>query len=509
MHLKKILSNLEKPDYLLKESEKNNEQKFVQKNSLFGSAIKFFLILISSALVLTAGFFGGRIYDTYKKVVQKNDGINFFSGTEEERKEKITLNGEGSGRINILMLGYGGEDHEGGYLTDTIMIGSLDPVNFTATALSIPRDLTINYDQSFCTKGYQGKREGKINEIYPVMRECNRSLKEEEIEERANKTLKNAVGNFLDININYIVKINFQGFVDGIDAIGGIKVCPEQTLIDSMYPNEKTHGYQYLKILGGTDANGEQICHQMDGELALKYARSRYSTSDFDRAKRQQEIIMAGKEKVSQIDNFLSLSFIEKMLDILGENIKTDFESIEHIKKLAEIGLKINSSTIATHVLSNSPDSFLVDDWTNGYHLYPKDRSGKEIQKFVKTIFDEPFIKKENAKILVLNGTNISGLAGTMSEILSENGYNILGIATSEEKYNETILLAKKIGVKKYTEGFLETRLKTETKTLVSAEVMPTEFILPKTIYDLDGKILEKISISEIDFIIIVGNDFV
>ncbi|GAB4140708.1 MAG: hypothetical protein Fur0024_2190 [Patescibacteria group bacterium] len=493
----------QKPNYLSENSEEKVSKK--QNGSILYSFFKFIIISFISTLILIAGFFGGRTVDTFQKVFTGGGMSNILDGGNNA--EKITLNGEGSGRINILLLGYGGENHDGGYLTDTIMIGSIDPVNFTATALSIPRDLTINYDRSFCKSGYTGKVSGKINEIYPIMKECNRSLKKDEIEDRANKTLRNAIGNFLDININYIIKINFDGFVDGIDKIGGITVCPSSTLIDPYYPNEKTLGYEYLKITGGTDAQGKQICHKMDGKLALKYARSRYTTSDFDRAKRQQEIIISARNKVYDVKTFLSLSFIDDTLKILGDNLSMDIESINHIKKLGEIAIKIDPKTISTHVLSNAPDNFLIDDWTNGYHLYPKDRTGKEIQKFVKNIFDEPFIKKENAKILVLNGTTITGLAGQMQETLTINGYNVVALGTSEEKFTKTKLFSTNLVEKKYTKGFLETRLKTEIGETIYAEQLPLDLTLPEVFYNIDGTITN-VNLEEIDFIIIVGNDF-
>src|SRR6056297_1787250 len=169
------------------------------------------------------------------------------------------LGGGKNDRINVLLLGMGGKKHEGGYLTDTIILAGLKPSTQEVALLSIPRDLNVPVE---------GRGKLKINSINAYA----------ELEEKGSggEATRQALSNLLDIPIHYYARVDFQGFINIINELGGIRVYVEETLDDYKYPimgREKAENYnsrfEHLHI--------EKGWQKMDGELALKYARSRHA----------------------------------------------------------------------------------------------------------------------------------------------------------------------------------------------------------------------------------------
>jgi LCP family protein required for cell wall assembly len=199
-------------------------------------------------------------------------------------------------RINLLLLGSDQRPYEGGFRTDTIILVSLDPSKGTASLVSFPRDLYIYIpgwvEQRINTAmGYGG---------FPLLAQ----------------TLEYNFG----VRPTYYVMVNFFAFEQAIDSLGGIDVYAAQTLTD----HRDGHGYYTLPA----------GLNHMDGETALWYSRSRYSTSDFDRTRRQQEVVMALFERL------VSLNGIEKapeLYDIYKENVTTnmDWQDIAPLLPLA------------------------------------------------------------------------------------------------------------------------------------------------------------------------------
>ena len=130
----------------------------------------------------------------------------------------------------------------------------------------------------------------------------------------------------MGIPIHYWVKIDFDGFKDLVDAIGGIDINVEKAIYDPNYPKDGTYLYEPFSISAGQQ--------HLDGNTSLKYARSRYTTSDFDRADRQQQIIYAIKEKALQTETILNREKISQILESLKNNIETNIT----IKELLTLG---------------------------------------------------------------------------------------------------------------------------------------------------------------------------
>jgi LCP family protein required for cell wall assembly len=433
-------------------------------------------------------------------LMSDEDGGSFFSRIPivkdikrlAESSDK-KLNGEERGRINILLLGMGGDNHAGGKLTDTIMLASLKPDENKAALISIPRDMTIPVEG----KGWQ-----KINSINAYA-EFNG--------EDGGEALSQAVSDVLKMPIDYYVKADFQGFIDVVDELGGVNVYVEDTLNDYQYPvkgREDADNYQsryeHLYI--------EKGWQEMDGELALKYARSRHAAgaqgSDFARARRQQKILQAAKEKFQETNIILKPSLISNILNELKDHISTDLKIWEMIK-LWEMGKNIDPDQVKNEVLDDGPSGLLSATKSEGgaYILVPRGGDFSEIQYKIHNIFTDPEESRgnktqtrqvEDVKISIRNGTWINGLAGRTAIELEKEGFDVVRVANSSKKDFQSSVI--------YDLAFGE---KTEAlKILKERTGANVSFTLPQwLIDDIDRDVKNETNPQKPDFILILGKN--
>ena len=180
-----------------------------------------------------------------------------------------------NGNINVMIVGYGGEGHAWSYLADSIMVASFNPKLGATTMISIPRDLYVNDTGDGII--------GRINEIFSVWVSSKRDFANGAL------LLSGMLEKIIWLKIDYYATVDFWGFKDIIDTLGGITVDVPESFSDSTYPT-KDNGYMTVSFTSGIQ--------NMNGETALEYARSRHSTSDFSRSLRQQIIIKAIIDKI-------------------------------------------------------------------------------------------------------------------------------------------------------------------------------------------------------------------
>ncbi len=406
----------------------------------YGKYIGAFVALAFLALVI---FFSVRAYTVAKRVMvarSSNASPLLVDDIEEFLKDPGFISNlkEGDRRVNILLLGVGGGDHPGAELTDTMLVVSIDVKNKAVAMLSIPRDLYVP------VKGYSNT---KINSVYTLGLENN-----DNNIQKAFELVKGTISDVFDVPIHYLVLVDFEGFQKAIDAIGGIGVEVQSDIYDSAYPDKNVTGYEPFSITRGY--------HILDGETALKYARSRHGSSDFDRARRQQEILTAVKEKMMEKDNIFSIKKINDLVGILSDNIKTDLQ-LSEIDALYKIAKGINKENIATKVLDDSSDSPLYADSYDGmYVLVPNDPSWDEVKEFIRQYFKDPFTASEKAKISIKNGTTTTGLGTKLAEQLKIFGYDIVDISNADDKkYESTFIYDYSNNGKKNTLKFLQEKL--------------------------------------------------
>ena len=220
-------------------------------------------------------------------------------------------------RINILLLGYGGPGHEGPYLTDSIMVLSIRPGTREAMMISLPRDLWVKIP----ALPRNGFMVGKLNSAYAIGTDHKNypNVRSQWKTDTGGGDLASAtVSQVTGQPVDYWVGVDFKAFRDVVDALGGVQINVPTALDDRRYPRGETAGMMHIHFNPGLQ--------QFDGERALEYARSRESTSDFDRSRRQQLIMLAVRQRV------FSLNAIPRLLSLLGalqDNVRTNLRPAE------------------------------------------------------------------------------------------------------------------------------------------------------------------------------------
>jgi len=311
------------------------------------------------------------------------------------------------GHSNFLLLGTAGEKNEGTDLTDTIIVASLDPENSIVSMVSIPRDLYVKSEII---------PDSKINEIYlNAMNHYGNSR-------QGIEHLKDELETILGIPIHYWAKVNFDGFKDLIDAIGGVDVYVEERIYDPYYPKDGTYLYEPFLIEAGQQ--------HLDGETALKYARSRKTTSDFDRARRQQQLIHAIKEQALNTEVIFSQEKIKEILAALKANIETNIK-IREILMLGSMADQFSEENIVHKLIHDDPTKcggFLytpMRQYYGGMFVLLPAGGFDYLHTYADLVFGFPRVNMENAKIHILNGTGIGGVAGETKMVLKRLCFEI------------------------------------------------------------------------------------
>lgn len=355
-----------------------------------------------------------------------------------------TLKGEENDRINILLLGMGGEGHDGAFLTDTIMLSSIKPSSKEVSLISFPRDLVSPVSNW-----------RKINSINAYAEYSEPGSGGEKVME--------AMSKLLDIDIDYFIRVDFNGFSKIIDEIGGVDIVVENSFTDNRYPidGQENNPDYYSRFERLSFKAGKQ---HMDGKTALKYARSRHALgiegSDYARARRQQILIQAVKDKLLSSQTLLNPVTLTKLANQFNKNVSTNIEIWEALK-LWDMTKGVEKEDVTNFVLNDAPDNYLIASRgeDGAFILVPKSGNFSDIRKLVKNIFpeEEKIITREEIKtisgtssVAVLNGTWINGLAGRKSALAKQAGFEIFEVANAPKRdYNETIIYDLSGGEKK------------------------------------------------------------
>lgn len=418
-----------------------------KRHSKFGikTFAKVMLVIIVIVLGVT-GFVFGKAWWNAHKVLQGGGSAVALS----KKIDPYQLKGEGDGRVNVLLLGKGGAGHDGGELTDSMMIASIDPINYSVTLISIPRDLWVKPDGLWAMK---------INAVYISAKNqaLYKSPKDTAAADAAGITAaQKVIQDYLGVNIHYYGMVDFVAFREAVDSVGGIDVTLDEAYSDPTYGDSKVK-YGQLKLAAGAN--------HLSGAMALAYARSRHGDErgDFGRGEHQQKVIMGIKDKALSLGTFANPTKVTQLLDTLGNRVSTNF-SLNDMMRIYELSKQFNNKI--TNVDLAMPGSAVVTTGMVGNQsvVYPKAGIDNytEVKSFIRTNLKDPFIIKENPSIIVLNGSTKSGAAQKRADELKSYGYNVIQVADAEVKTatsTQLVDLAK--GQKKYTKRYLEQRLGT------------------------------------------------
>ncbi len=397
--------------------------------------VKFFLSPLLIVIIFTLSFGFGRLSlsQTASFALDELDNIPIIGQMKHlisspDRK----LQGEQDDRINILLLGMGGEGHEGPFLTDTIMVASVKPAENKVALLSIPRDLLVPLPKF----GWR-----KINSA--------NAFGELESTGRGAEFTRTILEGLLGIDIPYYVRADFEGFKSVIDSVGGVDVYVERSFADYTYPT-RNYGIQAVSFKKGWQ--------HMSGEDALKFARSRHGSngegSDFARANRQQKVLAALKDKLLNAKTFRNPATVANTMAALQSNISTNLQ-IGEILRLARLAQNVDHLDIAHKIIDNSAGSPLVDgNYGGAYVLLPKNDDWTGLREIAANLFDvakpdvaaapppqEAQTPLEKARVAIQNGTGKSGQARVTATTLANAGFQIVKIGNADSfGYPESVI---------------------------------------------------------------------
>ena len=423
--------------------------KHRKKRSKKKLILRSFLCLFVAG-VLLASFMFGNVYLKARKVFGGGGGAPALNANVDPTK----LKGEGDGRVNVLMLGKGGEGHDGADLTDTILIASIDPIQKEMSLMSIPRD--------FWVKNSDGSA-NKINAVYANAK--NKVLsgkKTSDIKDRAEQAGEAAVESKVEeitgIPMHYYVMVDFTAFEKAINIVGGIdiNVSKDGTVYEKLW-DESTRKNYTLDVKAGPN--------HFDGQRALFYARSRHTSArgDFDRTERQRAMLVALKDKITSAGTYSNPVKVTQLINDFGDHVHSNLSTSE-ILRVYDIVKSIDSSKIGSVGLADPPNNFVTTGMVSGQSIV-QPTAGlfdySAIQNFVRNSLKDGYLKNENASIAVFNGSNTTGLATKRATDLRSYGYNITTVDNAPTRnYSQTILVDLTGGKKKYTQHYLEQRLK-------------------------------------------------
>ncbi len=437
-----------------KKIEKKRGQKKWKKLALRSFSGLTAVILLGSGFLFGTGYLKAR--QIFKGGAQSALALN----TELDPSK---LKAEGDGRINILLLGKGGPGHDGADLTDTILIASIDPLRKDAGLLSIPRDLYVKSPAGGSMK---------INAVYATAKQ-NALAKRQSLEQAEAAGIDNiekTVEQVLGIPMNYYAMVDFEAFRKAIDTVGGVTIDVPEQLYDPSVAWENN----WNSVIA---PKGVQT---FDGKRALLYARSRHGSArgDFDRSERQRQILVALREKVFSLGTFGNPVKLTQLIDTFGNHVRTNM-NINEIMSLYGLAKDIDGSKLTSIGLADPPNDYVTTGNVGGLSVVVP-RAGSynyaPIQNYVRNTLKDGFIRKENASILVLNGTETPGLATTTSDTLKSYGYNVIGTGDAPTKgYTVTQVINLKGRDKKYTQRYLELRFKTSAGKKLPEGVLNTQ----------------------------------
>jgi LCP family protein required for cell wall assembly len=318
---------------------------------------------------------------------------------------------DGKQRLNILLIG--ADEQGGGHNTDTLITVSIDPVTKQVAMFSIPRDTVDLPVPSGPARNVWGRSyRGKINSFF-VQNRGRSDLWPGKDRTRGYNALKAMIGELYDLDVKYFVEVNFNGFKKVVNAVGGVTINVQVPVLDDAFPGS-TGRAQRLYIPSG-------IQH-MDGEQALRYARSRNTSTDFDRGARQQRVLLSLRE---QADPQILLPRLPELVEALKTAVRTDIP-LDQIDELLGLASAVDTANIRSYVFGPPYSQDTCND-SRGCVVLPNIPRIKDAVKNAFTVdpADQALQERlagEGAGVWVLNGTGEANRGSRLAGYLEFHG---------------------------------------------------------------------------------------
>ncbi len=357
------------------------------------------------------------------------NATRIFHGNIFDILTTTKLKGEAQGRVNILLAGNSADDigHNGGDLTDSIMIISIDTHNHKALLLSIPRDTYVDipsYGHAKINEAYvAGETQGFSDSGYP---RGGMGLLE--------KTIYQSLG----IKTQYYALVNYSALRDSVNAVGGIDVHIQSSDKRGLYDPSRDYATRGIMV---KLSNGD---HHLNGEQALDLARARgdargsygYANSDFTRTANQRLMLLALKNKIFTSGVLANPVKLSSLADALGSNIKSDMK-LDEVKRAYALLKDIPNGSITSSGLNAiQGTNYLMPYRTSSGESALAPTAGVDdysdiVNALHRLLSTNPIIQ-ENAKIVVLNATDELGLAAKNKQKLEDMYINVTNVSDAK-----------------------------------------------------------------------------
>ena len=407
----------QKPDFkkALRNAPKKLKKKFSKKKKIL------IAVLLTLVLVLTGAFVAFRVLWPDES----------FLGNWWDVLSSEPLKQDANGRTNVLLFGTAPVDYDGPLLSDTIMVLSVNQTDKTAYMVSLPRDLWVKH---YCPNTILGTTAGRLNETF----RCALEDDDEANEAAASAEFRDKVGEILGLDVQYHVRLSWDGVIDIVNAVGGIDVTIESQNPKGIYD-----------VATGIKFENGEVAH-MDGHLALAFIRARGSAggygledSNFARERHQQQVIQALQKKALNAGTLANPVAVVNLVQAMGDNIRTNFRTGE-IRTVVRLASEFDANNIISlPLVDNENEIYLVtNDNINGASVVVPSAGTfdySEIKQYIRESMSSDPMLHEKAVVDVLNGAGVEGLAGSEADKIRNEGFRVGKIGNAgRENYTAT-----------------------------------------------------------------------
>lgn len=430
------------------------KKKWSRKRKVLTSMLTALLLVIG-----VGAWYGSSLIANLDKAFHGNvfsDVHAIFSNTK--------LKGEDQGRVNILLAGDSSDDpnHAGADLTDSIMIVSIDTKNHTGFMLSVPRDLWVD------VPGWGHEKINGANDI--------NNFSQSGYPKGGMGQLEQIVQTDLGIPIDYYSLIDYSAFRQAVDTVGGITIN-----VQSPDPRGIYDAYTHLKLPNGPVNLG--------GQQALDLARARgdgaagdvsygLPNSDFDRTQHQRQMLQALVQKAQSVGVLANPIKVSQLFSTFGNNVHTDL-NLQDVLRFIQITKGMNITHLQSLSYSYGGKNALLSDYTSpsGQEaLIPKEGVDDfgQLQQYYRQLTSDNPVVREAPSVVVLNGSNKTGLAHKEATTLTSEGFNVVGVQDAMNIYSGSMIVDNTNGQKHASKQLLQTILPKDT-VATSSTAQPVE----------------------------------
>lgn len=467
--------------------KKARNQKQLKQRRRMSLRKRIIMWVIIALVVIGAGVAGYLVFKG------GNAAQTVFKGNLLGLVQHKALQQDEGGRTNILILGTSEDDpgHQGAYLTDSIMILSVNQEKKDAYMVSVPRDLEVKYGMA-CNAGYAGK----INEYFNCV---NGDYESEDAEVERQTETRKFIGDIYGMDIQYSAHVNYSVMRDLVNAVGNITVNIEGSggapgILDSNFDWKCRGGNAYASkatMIKNCPPSGHYIDYEngpavLDAEHALYLAQARgdaaptygLGNSNFDREQNQQKIMLAIRDKALSAGTLTNVAKVSKLIDAFGDNLRTNFDMSE-VRTLMDLANDIKDDSIERINLLDSGIMTGAAQPTAGKYNFT------QLKAFIQKTIYATGMTKEDAHMMVMNASGIEGLAGSESTKLTQLGFTVDSVGNaSKATYKVTTIY----------------QVNGESKPLTSAKLESLYGVKPQLVTSIPDMTIGK----DTDFVIIL-----